>query len=529
MTNAAILTRVSTAGQTDNSSLEAQLGRCRAYAEKCGYAVVEERQEAISGSFVLARDEFNELLRLAKLGKIKVIVVDIPDRLGRGDAIAQCEMLAKLSNCRIEYASVLHDISTVEGLVQHSAAQMVSGIERININRRTNGGKKEWAKRGRIITTRRPYGYQLVTKRDDFGRVIDRQLAIDEAEARVVRDIYKWVAFETLSIGQVVDRLAELKIPRISEYDPTYSELRDKVVKKQRKWSLWSRSTIVKIIKNPMYCGEWQYGKRRQKRIDTPNGIKNQVTRGTEVISVPVPAIITEALWMAANEQLVENRKKFYRPTKYEYLLRGRVRCGECGSNMAGSGGYYRCHLLNNERKHDPAYSCRNGTVWHEAADKAVWSAVREVLLDEEHLWSAINKQSVEALKVREALEVSLTAMQLRVQREQEKIGRLLDLYANGDLDRETYLTKVKTIEEGIQSTSAQVHDLEKRLAENPVMLPDRAEALRLFQREVGRRMTDEVPVTEKRKLLDLLRVEASWDSRTGGGQLGQPGKTTDS
>jgi hypothetical protein len=27
--------------------------------------------------------------------------------------------------------------------------------------------------------------------------------------------------------------------------------------------------------------------------------------------------------------------------------------------------------------------------------------------------------------------------------------------------------------------------------------------------------MTDEVPVTEKRKLLDLLLVEASWDSQS--------------
>jgi hypothetical protein len=27
--------------------------------------------------------------------------------------------------------------------------------------------------------------------------------------------------------------------------------------------------------------------------------------------------------------------------------------------------------------------------------------------------------------------------------------------------------------------------------------------------------MTDEVPIAEKRKLLDLLRVEASWDSRS--------------
>ena len=105
--------------------------------------------------------------------------------------------------------------------------------------------------------------------------------------------------------------------------------------------------------------------------------------------------------------------------------------------------------------------------------------------------------------------------MQLRIRREQDKIGQLLDLYAAGDLDRETYLAKCKTIEDGVTSISVQAQDLEKRLAENPVVLPDQEEALRKFQREIASRMTGDVPMSEKRKLLDLLRVDARWDSGT--------------
>jgi hypothetical protein len=182
---------------------------------------------------------------------------------------------------------------------------------------------------------------------------------------------------------------------------------------------------------------------------------------------------------------------------------------------MSGSAGYYKCQLKSCERRNDPAHNCDNGYVWYEAADEAVWSTVRDAMLDENRLWVAVNRRSEEALKVREALETSLTAMQLRIQREQDKIGRLLDLYAAGDLDRETYLAKCKTIEDGINSISVQAQDLEKRLAENPVILPDQEEALRKFQREISSRITGEVPMAEKRKLLDLLRVEASWDSRT--------------
>ena len=510
--NAALLARVSTSGQEENSSLDAQLERGRAHCEQMQYNVYTERREVFSGAFVLARDEFNDLLRLGKMGLIQVIVVDVPDRLGRGDAIAQCEMLAKLSKCRIEYVNAV-DLNTVEGLVQHSAEQMVSGIERLNISRRTNGGKKAWAKRGRVVSTRRPYGYQLITKRDEQGRVIDRQLIIDEKEAAVVRQLYEWVAYETLSLGQVSKRLAELQIPRMSSYDDDYGELGDKIFKKRKRWSVWSRDYLGKIIRSTLYRGEWQYGKDRHKRIDTPDGIKTKVSPGTERISVSVPRIVSDDLWQLANQQLNENKKRFYRKAQREYLLRGRIRCGICGRLMSGSSGYYRCPNRDGTNySGDPSNTCTNKRVPYEHIDAGVWSAVREALLDEERMWSAVNRRTAEAMKVRETLEMSLTALQLRIQKERDKIGRLLDLYAGGDLSRAAYLEKCQTIENGIASLSAQVHELEQRIQASPVILPEQEEALRAFQREIVSRMNDDVSVPEKRKLIDLLRIEVNWN-----------------
>ena len=89
--NAAILARVSTTGQKDNSSLEGQLNTCREYCNSRGYILVTEKKEVMSGAFVLARSGFAELLDMAANGLIQVIVVDVPDRLGRGDAIAKLE------------------------------------------------------------------------------------------------------------------------------------------------------------------------------------------------------------------------------------------------------------------------------------------------------------------------------------------------------------------------------------------------------------------------------------------------------
>ncbi len=52
-TNAALLARVSTSGQENNSSLDAQLERGRAHCDKMHYNIYTERKEIMSGALVL--------------------------------------------------------------------------------------------------------------------------------------------------------------------------------------------------------------------------------------------------------------------------------------------------------------------------------------------------------------------------------------------------------------------------------------------------------------------------------------------
>ena len=183
--NAAILARVSTKKQEDNSSLEGQLNAGRAYCAQHGYSIIAERKEIHSGAFVLARSVFAELLDMAVDGLIQVIVVDVPDRLGRGDAIAKLEYMAQLNGARIEYVRGVNDTSTIEGIVLDSASKMLSGIERHTIKRRMTDGVKNRIAEGRVIAPPiRPYGYRIVSERDERGRKISCTLVIVEEEKR---------------------------------------------------------------------------------------------------------------------------------------------------------------------------------------------------------------------------------------------------------------------------------------------------------------------------------------------------------
>jgi site-specific DNA recombinase len=151
------------------------------------------------------------------------------------------------------------------------------------------------------------------------------------AEAQVVQSIFRWVAGERLSISQVARRLGEHGIPS----------------PRGRAW--WDRSTVWGILRNPAYRGSAGYGKRRiGPRLPKPHAQRNGAeqprrpvsycrTSPDQWISIPVAAIIEDALFAAVQEQLRENKQR-HRLAKQQarYLLQGLLVCQCCGYAMCG-------------------------------------------------------------------------------------------------------------------------------------------------------------------------------------------------
>ncbi len=211
---AGLYARVSTEAQLDNTSPDSQLRRCREYCQQRGYAIITEKIESIGGSFILARSKYNELLTMLGNGEIDVIVCDIPDRLGRGDAIPVCEHLARMNSGAVEYASPGRDASTVEGFIQMSAEQLVSGIERLNIRRRMTQGRRDKARRGQVIASPfATFGYRFIRHFDELRHKLGVEMVISEQEAQVVKTIYAWFVVDGLSLHQIARRLTDTQTP----------------------------------------------------------------------------------------------------------------------------------------------------------------------------------------------------------------------------------------------------------------------------------------------------------------------------
>ena len=87
-----------------------------------------------------------------------------------------------------------------------------------------------------------PYGYRYVTRHEGGG---EARYEVVAENARVVQDVFAWVALEGLSLGDVVRRLAERSVP-----SPT-GKVR------------WDRPSIRGILMQPAYTGTAKYGKTR--------------------------------------------------------------------------------------------------------------------------------------------------------------------------------------------------------------------------------------------------------------------------
>src|SRR5262249_45947075 len=102
----------------------------------------------------------------------------------------------------------------------------------------------------------------------------------------------------------------------------------------------WQPSTIAGMLHNTAYIGTLYDGKTQRLPGSQNPDKKTRVRRvpREEWIARPVPAILDEATFEAAQGQLQRNQKLAARNRKHAYLLGGaRLRCGQCGRTMTGS------------------------------------------------------------------------------------------------------------------------------------------------------------------------------------------------
>lgn len=467
--SAAIYARVSTERQEKEQTIDSQLDALHRAAREGGYEVSPGHvftDERCSGAR-LDRPGLDRLRDLASEGMFEAVLVYSPDRLARRYAyqVLVMEELQR-SGCEVVFLNRDFGESPEERMLLQIQG-VFAEYERALIQERARRGRLFAARQGRVNWSHAPYGYRILLKTESAPQ----KLLVDETEAEVVREIYRWCVEEGLSTYAIEKRLRERGVPT-------------------RKGSAlgWCQSSVSDILRDTVYKGEGYYNRTKRADAKRPrmergykdlrpgNGLSHAERSKEEWIPVRVAAIVDPETWELAQEQLLRNRERATRNnTKHNYLLRSLLICGRCGRRMIGAwtthGGRYVCSV---RYPRSAPWSCDGRSVMAHAVEPLIWEYVRELLSDPELLQARYEEgRGDAAIEVREEQERERILRKLKAL--EREVDRLVDAYQAGVIE----LVELKERRQRIEEHGSM---LKARLAEIGKQRTDREQEIRLLQ-----------------------------------------------
>ena len=466
----ALYARVSSDQQAKAATIESQLSAIEERITQDTHVLDDELRfidDGYTGSTLL-RPALEQLRDVAYAGAIDVLYVHSPDRLARKYAY-QVLLIDEFKKSGVEVVFLNHAIDkTPEGELLLQMQGMIAEYERAKILERSRRGKRHAARRGSVnVLSGAPYGYRYVSVKETGG---EARYEIIPDEARVVAQVFEWVGVDSLSIGEVRRRLHEQGIK----------------TRTGKEW--WDRATIWGMLKNPAYMGSAGFGKTRiGERLPQLRPQRGQAEQPRKAYSVyattveeqefiPVPALISEALFDSIAEQLVENKQRNRQGRRgARYLLQGLLKCACCGYSFYGKpsrGGraqgktrrytYYRCIGMDAYRFGGNRI-CDNKQVRTSVLEEAVWEDVSSLLRDPERIQQEYhrrladdNTESSLALKQNEAT----------ISKVKRAIVRLIDAYEDDLLTKEELEPRVRQSKNRLTQLEAEHAKLSGRVNE---------------------------------------------------------------
>ena len=366
--------RVSTEKQEQQETIQSQLSPLRAFAEDENHTIVGEYVDDGYSGELLDRPDLDRLRDEVRKGIMDGVPVYCPDRLSRNFAHL-CLLKDEFAKygVKIIYLNRPDREDTPEERLLENVEGVVAEYEKAKILERTRRGKLHKAKSGILLGGRASYGYRYIPGERNKNSVGHYEILSREAE--IVRLIFRLFVEELLSIRGIAKELTRRGIA-------------------PRRGKRWRTSTISRILRNEIYIGITYYNKharveaRRNGNHGTYKRAKNTSTRlrpKDQWVRIDLPdelMIIDRKTFDHAQKQLAVNSKLSVRNTKYQYLLRGLARCGDCDSPLYGVPWrgrlYYRCG--NRDRTFPLPKECNASAVRAEILEPAVWDKVAEAI-----------------------------------------------------------------------------------------------------------------------------------------------------
>ncbi|MGL4571822.1 MAG: recombinase family protein [Clostridium sp.] len=284
------------------------------FAKEKDLNIVEIKEEIVSGESLFFRPKMLELLKEVEAKTYSGVLVMDMQRLGRGDMKDQGVILETFKNSKTEIITPMktYDLNNDFDEEYSEFEAFMSRKELKMINRRMQGGRVRSVEDGNYIATNPPLGYDI-----HFIKKC-RTLKINDKESEIIKLIFKSYT-EGSGSKNIADYLNSLGY-------------------KTKIGNNFSASSVLTILKNPVYIGKITWKKKDIKKSKEPGKLKETKMRDKSewiIVDGKHKPIIDKGIWNKSQEILTNRYHIPYQLTNAPINpFAGLITCGVCGKKM---------------------------------------------------------------------------------------------------------------------------------------------------------------------------------------------------
>ena len=298
--------RVSTDKEDQLNSLAVQKNFFVEYAEKNGHDLVRlYADEGISGTKIKRRKEFQQMMADAERGLFQMLVVKDISRMAR-NTVDLLQSVRRLKALGIETVFLTANMTSMgDSEFVLTVFGALAQEESRNTSKRVKFSKHINAEKGKVPNL--VYGYDK-TIGDYFN------LKINEKEAAIIRQMYRWYVEDGYGGSKIADMLNRQGL-------------------KTKRNCSWSQVTVCRILTNPIYTGKVINGKEEIADFLTSERVRRDQSEW-QIVEKPELRIISDELFQRAGELMQSRRDMFHLEHKRQsnkYLFSTLIVCKCCG------------------------------------------------------------------------------------------------------------------------------------------------------------------------------------------------------
>lgn len=406
--------RVSTEKEAQIDSLEKQIEFFNEFTKKNGYELYKlYADEGISGKQIKHRKQFQQMMIDAKAKKFDKVVVKDVSRFAR-NTVDLLQSVRELKSYGVQ-VDFLNNGEVMEGGSEFILTILgaMAQQESANMSKRVKFGKDITAKKGRVPNL--VFGYD---------KIPDERytLKINEEEAKIVKEIFESYVYKGIGTTKIA------------------WNLNDREIRTKKTKSKWVQTSIVRMLKNPIYTG--RVTNKKSEVTDFITGTRKELPEEEWiVVEKPEMRIISDELFNRAQELLEQRSNEFKlnnKREKTEYVFSTLIYCKHCGYSFrrikrkytADGPEYIR--WVCSGRNSMGVNHCPNTTVIdEEELLNAIKIYLKSIIKNKKDFMKAVEKEFEKITKLRENNERSEESLLKEIEKVTVKKQKYMEMFQN--------------------------------------------------------------------------------------------------